>query len=161
MLPHGFSMFWLSLALCFLAHALPAAERPVDPKDAAFKQLDGFLEVGCTAFDTAAVYQAGGAEKLLGRGDMLYQAPDAPAPIRLQGVFVSDHEIQKLVEFWRQQAGAVPVTWLQVMLEMQRDWARSETYEGVMEIAKEHAGAYGIGIEYAHFALGKEAKKAA
>ena len=59
------------------------------------------------------------------------------------------------------QAGAVPVTWLQVMLEMQRDWARSETYEGVMEIAKEHAGAYGIGIEYAHFALGKEAKKAA
>jgi S-DNA-T family DNA segregation ATPase FtsK/SpoIIIE len=36
---------------------------------------------------------------------MLYQAPDAPAPARLQGVFVSDHEIQKLVEYWRTQAG--------------------------------------------------------
>ncbi len=59
------------------------------------------------------------------------------------------------------QAGAVPVTWLQVLLEMQRDWARTGTYEGVMEIAREHAGAYGIGINYAHFALGKEAKKAA
>ncbi|MGC8855559.1 MAG: DNA translocase FtsK, partial [Anaerolineae bacterium] len=46
-----------------------------------------------------------GAERLLGRGDMLYQAPDAPSPARLQGVFVSDHEIQKLVEYWRQQAG--------------------------------------------------------
>ena len=59
------------------------------------------------------------------------------------------------------QAGAVPMNWLQVMLELQRDWARSETYHGVMDIAKEHAGAYGIGIEYAGFALGKEAKKAA
>src|SRR3989304_3434356 len=46
-----------------------------------------------------------GAERLLGRGDMLYQAPDAPAPARLQGVFVSDHEIQKLVEYWRTLAG--------------------------------------------------------
>jgi S-DNA-T family DNA segregation ATPase FtsK/SpoIIIE len=36
---------------------------------------------------------------------MLFQAPDAPAPVRLQGVFVSDHEIQNLVEFWRAQLG--------------------------------------------------------
>jgi S-DNA-T family DNA segregation ATPase FtsK/SpoIIIE len=36
---------------------------------------------------------------------MLYQAPDAPAPARLQGVFVSDHEIHKLVDYWRDQAG--------------------------------------------------------
>jgi S-DNA-T family DNA segregation ATPase FtsK/SpoIIIE len=36
---------------------------------------------------------------------MLYQAPDAPAPVRLQGVFVSDPEIQSLVDFWRAQIG--------------------------------------------------------
>jgi S-DNA-T family DNA segregation ATPase FtsK/SpoIIIE len=36
---------------------------------------------------------------------MLYQAPDAPSPARLQGVFVADHEIQRLVEYWRTQAG--------------------------------------------------------
>jgi S-DNA-T family DNA segregation ATPase FtsK/SpoIIIE len=34
---------------------------------------------------------------------MLYQSPDAPAPVRLQGVFVSDHEIHRLVDFWRNQ----------------------------------------------------------
>ena len=54
--------------------------------------------------DSRVILDQPGAERLLGRGDMLYQAPDAPAPARLQGVFVSDHEIQKLVEFWRAQA---------------------------------------------------------
>jgi S-DNA-T family DNA segregation ATPase FtsK/SpoIIIE len=39
---------------------------------------------------------------------MLYQSPDAPAPVRLQGVFVSDPEIQRLVDFWRAQTGASP-----------------------------------------------------
>ena len=47
------------------------------------------------------------------------------------------------------QAGAIPVTWLQVMLEYQRDWARSGTYAAVTGIAKEHGGGYGLGIIYA------------
>ncbi len=47
------------------------------------------------------------------------------------------------------QAGAVPVTALQVLLELQRDWARKETYNDVVAIVKEHCGAYGQGIEYA------------
>ena len=55
--------------------------------------------------DSRVILDQPGAERLLGRGDMLYQAPDAPAAARLQGVFVSDHEIQKLVEYWRTQAG--------------------------------------------------------
>jgi S-DNA-T family DNA segregation ATPase FtsK/SpoIIIE len=55
--------------------------------------------------DSRVILDQPGAERLLGRGDMLYQAPDAPAPVRLQGVFVSDSEIQKLVEYWRAQAG--------------------------------------------------------
>jgi len=59
--------------------------------------------------DSRVILDQPGAERLLGRGDMLYQAPDAPAPLRLQGVFVSDHEIQRLVTFWhRQAAGASP-----------------------------------------------------
>ena len=48
------------------------------------------------------------------------------------------------------QAGAVPVTWQQVLLEYQRDWARKETYNAVMDLVKEHSGAYGIGVEYAY-----------
>lgn len=55
--------------------------------------------------DSRVILDQPGAERLLGRGDMLFQAPDAPAPARLQGVFVSDHEIQRLVEFWRAQLG--------------------------------------------------------
>ena len=52
-----------------------------------------------------------------------------------------------------EQAGAKPVTWIQVMLEWQRDWALQETYAGVMDIVKHHAGAYGIGVEYAYTML--------
>ena len=55
--------------------------------------------------DSRVILDQPGAERLLGRGDMLYQAPDAPSAARLQGVFVSDHEIQALVEYWRTQAG--------------------------------------------------------
>ena len=55
--------------------------------------------------DSRVILDQPGAERLLGRGDMLFQAPDAPAPARLQGVFVSDSEIHKLVDFWRDQAG--------------------------------------------------------
>jgi DNA segregation ATPase FtsK/SpoIIIE, S-DNA-T family len=55
--------------------------------------------------DSRVILDQPGAERLLGRGDMLYQAPDAPAPVRLQGVFVSDPEIQSLVDFWRAQIG--------------------------------------------------------
>ncbi len=47
------------------------------------------------------------------------------------------------------QAGVVPMTWQQVLLEWQRDWARKETYDAVTSIVKEHSGAYGMGIDYA------------
>jgi DNA segregation ATPase FtsK/SpoIIIE, S-DNA-T family len=55
--------------------------------------------------DSRVILDQLGAERLLGRGDMLFQAPDAPAPMRLQGAFVSDTEIQRLVDYWRGFAG--------------------------------------------------------
>lgn len=55
-----------------------------------------------------------------------------------------DMAVQRMV-----QAGAHPITWLQYMLELQRDWARGETYKPVMKIATEHGGGYGLGIVYA------------
>ena len=42
------------------------------------------------------------------------------------------------------QAGAVPVTWMQVLLEFQKDWSNQETYTKVMSIAKENGGVYGL-----------------
>jgi nicotinamidase-related amidase len=46
------------------------------------------------------------------------------------------------------QAGVTPVTWQQVLLEFQRDWNNRNTYNPVMDIIKEHGGAYGLGVEY-------------
>ena len=50
--------------------------------------------------DSRVVLDQPGAEHLLGRGDMLFQAPDAAAPVRMQGAYVSDTEIQKVVDYW-------------------------------------------------------------
>jgi len=61
-----------------------------------------------TGIDSRVILDMPGAEKLLGRGDMLFQAPDAAMPLRLQGTFVSDEEIQQIVDFWRGQAAAAP-----------------------------------------------------
>lgn len=49
-----------------------------------------------------------------------------------------------------EQAGAIPMTALQVLLEYQRDWAHKETYNDVMAVVKERCGAYGQGVEYAY-----------
>lgn len=56
-----------------------------------------------------------------------------------------DYAMQRMV-----QAGVVPVTWQQVLLEWQRDWARKETYDATIAIVREHSGAYGMGVDYAY-----------
>jgi nicotinamidase-related amidase len=47
------------------------------------------------------------------------------------------------------QAGVKTMTSMQYILELQRDWARSETYKGVTDLIKKYGGAYGVGIQYA------------
>ena len=56
-----------------------------------------------------------------------------------------DYAMQRMI-----QAGVVPVTWQQVLLEWQRDWARRDTYDAVIDIVREHSGAYGMGVDYAY-----------
>ncbi|MDQ7250937.1 hydrolase [Dongia sedimenti] len=56
-----------------------------------------------------------------------------------------DYAMQRMV-----QAGVVPMTWQQVLLEWQRDWARKDTYDAVVGLVKEHSGAYGMGVDYAY-----------
>jgi nicotinamidase-related amidase len=60
-------------------------------------------------------------------------------------ILVHDMAMQRII-----QARAVPATWLQVLLEFQRDWARRDTYDAVTTLVKEHGGAYGNDIEYAY-----------
>jgi S-DNA-T family DNA segregation ATPase FtsK/SpoIIIE len=51
--------------------------------------------------DSRVILDMGGAERLLGRGDMLYMASDRASPMRLQGCFVSDRELNRLVLYWK------------------------------------------------------------
>jgi S-DNA-T family DNA segregation ATPase FtsK/SpoIIIE len=56
-----------------------------------------------SAVDSRTIIDMTGAEKLLGRGDMLWLPPDSPKPTRAQGVFVSDPEIELVTRHWKQQ----------------------------------------------------------
>ena len=53
--------------------------------------------------DSRTILDSGGAEKLLGRGDMLFLPQEAPKSIRVQGTFVSDDEIKSIVDWWKEQ----------------------------------------------------------
>ena len=67
-----------------------------------------------------------------------------------------DYAMQRMI-----QAGVVPVTWQQVLLEWQRDWARKDSYDAVMALVKEHSGAYGMGVDYAYTMVHKAAQRTA
>ncbi len=54
-----------------------------------------------SAVDSRVILDSVGAERLLGQGDMLFQRPDAPAPIRMQGCFVSDAELNTVIDYWK------------------------------------------------------------
>jgi S-DNA-T family DNA segregation ATPase FtsK/SpoIIIE len=56
-----------------------------------------------SAVDSRTILDMTGAEKLLGRGDMLVLPPDAPKPVRAQGVFVSDQEMERVTRHWKAQ----------------------------------------------------------
>ena len=56
-----------------------------------------------------------------------------------------DMAVQRMI-----QAGAIPVTWQQVLLEYQRDWSKKDTYDAVIGLVQEHSGAYGMGVDYAY-----------
>ena len=58
--------------------------------------------------DSRTILDAAGAEKLLGRGDMLFQPPDGPKPTRIQGAFLSDTDIEEVVKHWQGQRGPLP-----------------------------------------------------
>ena len=54
-----------------------------------------------SSVDSRVILDVPGAERLLGRGDMLFLAPDAAEPVRLQGAFVADEELRRLVLYWK------------------------------------------------------------
>ncbi|MEU9204761.1 hydrolase [Streptomyces sp. NPDC048332] len=85
----------------------------------------------------------------LAQGYEVYVVTDASGGVSPQA---HEHAIQRMV-----RGGAIPVTWVQVLLELQRDWARTETYVPVTEVVKEHGGTYGLGLVYAQAVMGAHA----
>jgi len=84
-------------------------------------------------------------------GYEIYMVADASGGTSLEA---HDYSMQRMI-----QVGVVPVTWQQVMLEWQRDWARRDTYDAVMQIVREHSGAYGMGVDYAYTMVHKVAQR--
>lgn len=83
----------------------------------------------------------GPALSAIDEGYEVYFVTDASGGVSKEA---HDMAVQRMI-----QAGAQPITWLQYMLELQRDWARTGTYKAVTDIAKEHGGGYGLGLIYA------------
>ncbi len=89
--------------------------------------------------------------ELLQEGFEVYIPADACGDVSLEA---HNRAMDRVV-----QAGAVPITSLQYLFELQQDWARSETYEGVMEILRAHSP-YGIQVRFSKWALGEHASVA-
>ena len=93
--------------------------------------------------DSRVILDTGGAEQLLGRGDMLYMPPDSSKLVRLQGSYVSDEEIGRLVNFWKRSAATrpfpvqVPLSWERISTET-ADKAEDDLLEEAIEVARQH-----------------------
>jgi nicotinamidase-related amidase len=81
------------------------------------------------------------------QGYDVYVATDACGGVSLEA---HENAIRRMT-----QKGVVPTTWLTTLLEWQRDWGRSETYDAVTKVVEGHAGAYGLGVSYAHAMFGE------
>jgi S-DNA-T family DNA segregation ATPase FtsK/SpoIIIE len=89
--------------------------------------------------DSRTILDMPGAEKLLGRGDMLYLPTDVAKPIRLQGTFVSDEEIEQLIGHWR---AIGPTQYVEALMNLPRPGESpeepiDELYPKAVELTKE------------------------
>jgi S-DNA-T family DNA segregation ATPase FtsK/SpoIIIE len=91
--------------------------------------------------DSRVILDTVGAEHLMGKGDMLYQAPDAAAPTRVQGVYVTDMEIERVVNHWREQMPdhePGPAPWEPLIARYALLDETDSLLEAAVELAKKH-----------------------
>ena len=93
-----------------------------------------------SSIDSRVILDATGAESLLGRGDMLFLPPEAPAPVRCQGVMVNDPEVERVITFWQkaiQREETEQPPW-EEMLEMESVLAdRDDLIEKAIELVRD------------------------
>jgi S-DNA-T family DNA segregation ATPase FtsK/SpoIIIE len=80
--------------------------------------------------DSRTIMDQNGAEALLGRGDMLYLPAGRPDPVRIHGAFVSDREILKMVEYWKDFAPPTPVLDVDRLSTTSLDGSESDENDG-------------------------------
>ncbi len=76
--------------------------------------------------DSRVILDMNGAEKLLGRGDMLFYPVNYPKPVRLQGAYISEEEIDLVVAFWKEQNQDNPLRPLPILQAEGKDWEEEE-----------------------------------
>ncbi len=109
--------------------------------------------------DSRVILDQPGAERLLGRGDMLFQAPDAAAPVRIQSAYISDQEINRLASYWRaftvsknaperpdlsasfQTTKGIPLKQAPLWEEMEEEKDRDQRFEEAVIIVREEGQA--------------------
>ncbi|ORE92589.1 putative Isochorismatase family protein [Stappia sp. 22II-S9-Z10] len=112
--------------------------------------IDAVNAIGKTRIVLAGLWTSvcivGPALSALDQGFEVYVIADACGDVSTEA---HERAMERMV-----QAGARPMTSVQYLLELQRDWARTATYDMTTGIAKESAGAYGLGIIYAKTMFG-------
>ena len=86
--------------------------------------------------DSRVIIDMPGAEKLLGRGDMLYIPPDQAKPTRIQGTFVSDQEVGKLVDYLKKKN--LPVQYTQEVTSLPVTWKKATTGTQITDDGKDN-----------------------
>ena len=92
--------------------------------------------------DSRTILDSAGAEKLLGRGDVLFLPADAPKPKRLQGSFVSEPEIERVVSFWISQRGR-PAYVAQLAEDLAKESAPTPAEDPLLVKARQLASDHG------------------
>ena len=91
--------------------------------------------------DSRVILDSTGAETLLGKGDMLYVSPEASAPVRIQGAFVDDAEIERLVAYWQEQHAVEPeerrAPWEEMLVRQEAMGDQDEILEQAIALVRQ------------------------
>jgi S-DNA-T family DNA segregation ATPase FtsK/SpoIIIE len=94
-----------------------------------------------SSVDSRVILDSSGAESLLGKGDMLFLSPEASAPIRAQGVMVSDQEVERVITFWQQAIPpaeeSVPAPWEEMLEREGKSTGRDKLLEEAIVIVRQ------------------------
>jgi S-DNA-T family DNA segregation ATPase FtsK/SpoIIIE len=91
--------------------------------------------------DSRVILDATGAETLLGKGDMLYVSPESGSPLRVQGAFVDDEEIERLVAYWQAEHEVEPearrAPWEDMLVRQEAMGDQDEILDQAVELVKQ------------------------